>query len=166
MRKIIYIFIVLFFITKSYGQEDSKRHINFIIMVDGVIPFQGDINLKFIIEDSNLDTIRINYIPGDIVFEEMEFNRIMALMGTKNLNLVIQYSKLCNKKIKSYSYKINFKPDWLKYSFNLLRIYNLDNKENKKIFTPLEGQQYTYEMDSPNGSMIRVKKTSKTENCN
>jgi hypothetical protein len=135
-----------------------------IIMIDEKIPFQGDINLKFIIEYPKRDTIRINYIPGDIVLGESDFNKLIST-ELKTINLEIHYSKLCKKKIKSYSYKIDFKQAWLKYSFSFLRIYNLDSKKNKKIFFPLEGKQYTYEMDSPNGSMIRVKKKNDKDRC-
>lgn len=164
MRRIIFILFALVVVAKSYGQESTKRNVNFIIMVDGKIPSQGDISLQFIIENKKADTIRINYIPGDIILDEPEFNKMLSTEA-KSISLEIHYSRLCKKEIKSYSYKIDFKQGWLQYSFSVLRIYNLDSKKNKKIFFPFEGQQYTYEMDSPNGSMIRVKKRNDKEKC-
>jgi hypothetical protein len=164
MKRTILILFVLVVVTKSYGQESTKRNVNFIIMVDEKIPFQGDMNMQFIIENKKSDTIRVDYIPGNIILEESEFNK-MILMGVKSISLEIHYSKLCKKEVKSYSYKIDFKQAWLQFNFTILRIYNLDSKKNKKIFFPLEGQQYTYEMDSPNGSMIRIKKRNYKENC-
>jgi len=79
-------------------------------------------------------------------------------MEEKSFRLEIYYSKLHKNKIKSYYYNIILEKSWLKNSFNILRIYNLENKKNKKTFSDIEDRDYTYEIDSPNGSILRVKR--------
>lgn len=157
MKRVILMFFAFVVVFKSYGQEESKRNFNFIILIDGNVPFQGDVNLQFVIENKKLDTIRVGYIPGDIVLEESGLSKIISI-ETKSINLEIYYSRMFENKIKSYNYKIDFKQSWFKNSFNILRIYNLDNKKNKKTFIPIDGLKYIYELDSPNGSIIRLKK--------
>ena len=167
MRRIIFILVVLVIVTKSYGQEAAKRNVNFIIMVDGKIPLSnGDAHLHFIVkrENQKIDTIEADYIPGDIILEKPDFFKLQS-DDVKSISLEIHYKGLCKEEIKSYVYKIDFYKSWLQFDFTILRIYNLNSKKNKKIFFPLEGQKYTYEMDSPNGSMIRVKKRNDKENC-
>lgn len=157
MKRVILMFFAFVVVLNSYGQEESKRNFNFIILIDGNVPFQGDINLQFVIENKKLDTIRVGYIPGDIVLEESGHSKIISI-ETKSINLEIYYSRMFENKIKSYNYKIDFKQSWFKNPFNILRIYNLDNKKNKKTFIPIDGLKYIYEIDSPNGSIIRLKK--------
>lgn len=165
MKKVIFILFMIIVFSKSYGQEEVKQKVNFVIMVDDKIP--DNMKLQFGIEKENQksDTISIDYIPGDIVLKDSDFNKIES-KEVKSVNLNIHYSKLCKTNINYYTYKIKFYPAWLHYPFTVLRIYNLDSKKNQKIFFPLEGQKYTYEMDSPNGSMIRVRKKHYKVNCN
>jgi len=157
MRRIVFILLVIIIALKSNGQEESKRNLNFIIMIDGNIPFQGDVNLQLSIKNKLIETIRVNYIPGDIILDDSAFNKIIS-MEEKSFRLEIYYSKLHKNKIKSYYYNIILEKSWLKNSFNILRIYNLENKKNKKTFSDIEDRDYTYEIDSPNGSILRVKR--------
>jgi len=60
MRRIVFILLVLIIALKSNGQEESKRNLNFIIMIDGNIPFQGDVNLQLSIKNKLIETIRVN----------------------------------------------------------------------------------------------------------
>lgn len=159
MKKIIFIPLVLIFVTKLFGQEVNKHRVNLVVTIDKKIPSQGDINLHFIIEKENqkVDTVNINYVPGDIFLQEIELNKLQS-KDIKSISLEIRYMGFYKTEVKTYNYKINFYKSWLQFDFTVLRIYNLDKKENKKIFFPLEGLQYTYEVDSPNGSITRVRK--------
>ena len=79
MRRIVFILLVLIIALKSNGQEESKRNLNFIIMIAGNIPFQGDVNLQLSIKNKLIETIRVNYIPGDIILDDSAFNKIISM---------------------------------------------------------------------------------------
>lgn len=166
MKKIILISILVFVFYGSYSQINSKKNLNFIITVDSKIPFQGDLNLQFEIEEVNKkDTFLIDYTPGNISLDEYVLNRLQS-DEVELISLVMRYTKLCKGEVKSYNYRVEFKKDWLQYSFTVLRLYNLDDKENRKTFYPLEGKDYTYEIDTPNGSQTRVRKRNPKVTCN
>lgn len=159
MKTMIFILLGFTFVTKLFGQEVNKHRVNLVVTIDKKIPSQGDINLHFIIEKENkkVDTVNIDYVPGDIFLPEIDFNKLQS-KDVKFIRVEIRYMGLYKTEVKTYNYKINFYKSWLQFDFTVLRIYNLDKKENKKIFFPLEGLQYTYEVDSPNGSITRVQK--------
>lgn len=166
MKKITLIPILFFIACSSYSQMNSKKNINFIITVDGKIPFQGDLNLRFEIDEENKkDTFMIEYTPGNISLDESVLNKVQS-GNVKSIALVMRYTKQCKGEVKSYNYRIEFTKAWLQYSFTVLRFYNLDSKENRKTFYPLEGKDYTYEVDTPNGSQTRIRKRNPKATCN
>lgn len=166
MQKITFILFGLFFFAKSFAQGNIQHKLNLIIMVDEKIPFTGNITMHFIIENENkkIDTVNANYVPGDVFLQELDFNKIKA-QDVKSISLDIGYTGLCKKNIKSYNYKIIFYKSWLQFDFTILKIYNFDKRKNRKIFFPLKGEEYTYEVDTPNGSMIKVRRKSNKESC-
>lgn len=166
MKKITLIPILFFIACSSYCQISSKRNVNLIITVDGKIPFQGDLNLRFEVDEENKkDTFMIEYAPGNISLDETVLKKVQS-DNVKSIALVMRYMKQCKGEVQSYNYRIEFKKAWLEYSFTVLRFYNLDSKENRKTFYPLEGKDYTYEVDTPNGSQTRVRKRNPKSACN
>jgi hypothetical protein len=166
MKKIILISLLFFIACCSYSQMGSNQSVNFIIAIDQKIPFQGEVNLRFEIEEeSKKDTFIIEYTPGNISLNESVFKRVKS-ESVESITLLMRYMRQCNGEVKSYSYRIEFKKGWLQNSFTVLRLYNLDSKENRKIFYPLEGKEYTYEVDTPNGSQTRVRKRNSKVICN
>jgi hypothetical protein len=167
MKKVTLILALVFIVYGSYSQiASSKKNINFIITIDDKIPFQGNLNLRFETEEVNKkDTFLIEYTPGNISLDESVLNRIQS-ENVKFISLAMRYTKLCNSEVKSYNYRMEFKKAWLQNSFTVIRFYNLDDKENRKTFYPLEGKEYTYEVDTPNGSQTRVRKRKSKVFCN
>jgi hypothetical protein len=165
MKKIAILIILSFLIHASYCQGNEKRRANFIIMVDRMIPFQGDINLKLVLgkENKTNDTINVSYLPGSMFLSEVDFNKVQS-KAVKSIALAVSYTSVC-KEVKSYNYIIEIYSSWLVSDFTILRIYNLNDRKNKKIFFPFNGLPYTYEVDSPNGSITRIKKKGYKE-CN
>ena len=166
MQKIIFICLGLFFITKSFGQGDNKYKLNLIIMVDDKIPFTGDISMHFIIENENLkiDTVNAYYVPGDVLLQELDFNKLNA-QEVISINLEIRYTGLCKKKIKSYYYEIGFLKSWFQFNFTILKIYNFDKRKNRKIFFNSKEEEYAFEVNTPNGSMMKVRRKIDNEKC-
>jgi hypothetical protein len=166
MRKIAVVLVLFFSVGYSYSQKVGKSIKNFITVIDNKIPFQGDLNLQIEIDEGNRkDTFIVEYIPGDISMDESLLMRLQS-ERVKSITLLMHYTRICNNEAKSYHYNIEFKKNWLQYSFVVLRIYNLDSKENRKTFYPLEGKEFTYEIDTPNGSQTRVRKRNTKKVCN
>ena len=100
----------------------------------------------------------------------LEFCDVKVLKNDsiKEIALEIEYSSICKEKI-SYSYFIiddlSFKK--FEHSYFILYIYDTRLKKYKKYYNPIEYKNFTYEYDSPNGSMRRVQKkfTRKQLNC-
>lgn len=166
IRKIIFILFGLFLFTKSFAQQDIQHKLNLTIMVDEKIPFTGDITMHFIIENENhkIDTVNAYYLPGDVLFEELDFNKIKE-QDVKSISLEIRYTGLCKENIKSYNYKIVFYKSWFQFDFIILKFYNFDKRKNRKIFFPIKGEKYTYEYDTPNGSMLKIRRKITKECC-
>ena len=162
--KSVAVAILLLFVSGHLHTQEN-RHINLNLMIDEQIPFQGEINMTFVIEkrEKNKDTISIHYLPGEILMQDSVFQKIKS-DSAESISMNISYTRSC-KSIWSYFYTIEIYKSWLLSSFCNIRIYNLDNKENKKIFLPLEGRQYTYEVDTPNGSVTRLKKKIDEKAC-
>ena len=165
MKKMILIFFLFLVFKHSYSQEGSKYNINFIVMIDDKIPFQGNLSVKFCIEDATIkDTAAVQYIPGNIAINDTILKRVQS-NNVKDIVLLMSYTKVCMGKTKTYNYQIEFRKSWLNQSFTILRIYNLDKKENRKIFFPLNGGEYTYEVDTPTGSQMRIRKRNVKPEC-
>jgi hypothetical protein len=159
--------LCFFLIAKdSYSQEGSMRNLNFIVMIDGKIPFQGDLGINLDIENANRsDTVTVQYIPGNIALNDANLKEVQQ-DDVKSAVLLINYVKACSGKMETYRYQIQFRKSWINQSFVILRIYNLDKKENRKIFFPLKGEEYTYEVDVPDGSLMRIRRPGVKSECN
>lgn len=73
-------------------------------------------------------------------------------------SLVISFSANvnCNGNMKNYYYEIDINKSFLSDPYCVISFYNLDIKENKKIFYPLDDKRdYTYEITSPSVSFVR-----------
>jgi len=140
------------------------KNANIIIAIDDKVVIGGLARTQLIIDKKRgtKESIDVDYIPGKLSIKEEDFATIYA---EDSLFLSFNFYENCHGKQSTLSYQIEFRKPWLEYLFLVVRIYNLNKKENQKIFFPLEGLQYTYEVDSPNGSITRVKKKGK-ENCN
>ena len=67
------------------------------------------------------------------------------------------------KKIKLwkeiYNYEIEIGKNWFEQTFVILKIYNLDKKKYKKRLAPLsKDKKYTFDLETSEGQMIRVRK--------
>jgi len=158
MQKIIFsTCIILFCIINSYSQE-MEKDINLVISIDGKVPI-SIANAKIIIkENSNKsEQIEVGYIPGELSLDITDFERVMQQQESA-LFLSFEYYEYEKEQQKVYCYEIELKRFWFEQSFRVLRIYNLNKKENKKVFYPLEGKDYTYEIDLPSNSITRIRK--------
>lgn len=140
-----------------YSQSDSNATSNVIILVDEKVLIEPLARLKFEIfhQGSKADHDIISYLPGQLSYDKSKKNDILA---SDSIYLSFDYYSYNNNKqlIKRYEIKLN--KAWLDNLYLIIRIYNLDNKRYKRIFFPLPGKNYTYEVDSPVYPILRVKR--------
>ncbi len=147
-------FIKIFFICLSYYTFAQNKKANIIFVVDGEIVkyTYGKINTGI--------NKKINCIiePGNFQIDEADYKYL--LKNNDPISFQFTYLKECkNSEYKTYvieDFKLNWlNPDW---RYVIINIYNTDNQKYKKYYNPLPGKNYTYEYDSPGGSMRRVQK--------
>lgn len=154
---IITICFILLSVMNMYSQEIEKN-INFIISIDDQI-VSSIARAKIIITDKNdnVDQIEIGYIPGELIISNADFKQITQNQANSFL-LAFDYYEYKKERQIVYNYEIEINKVWLEQSYRVLRIYNLNKKKNKKVFYPLDGKQYTYEVDLPSNSILRIRK--------
>lgn len=152
MKKInIIVVIILIGIIRSFGQ-DMERRINLVISIDGNM-VRSIINASILID--NNQHIELGYIPGELILNNDDFEKFI---NSNSHDLIFDYYEYAGKKQLLHHYEIELKKVWFEQSYIVLRIYNMDKKKNKKIFYPLQGKEYTYEIDLPSNSITRIKK--------
>ena len=155
-RIIITIYFLLLSVMNMYSQEIEKK-INFIISIDDQI-VSSIARAKIIIDkNDNIDQIEIGYIPGELIISNADFEQITQDQVNSFLFSFDYYEYKKERQIV-YNYEIEINKVWLEQSYRVLRIYNLNKKKNRKIFYPLKGKQYTYEVDLPSNSIVRIRK--------
>lgn len=153
MKKInIVVVIILIAFIRSFGQN-MERRINFVISIDGNI-VRSIIDANILID--NNQHIELGYMPGELILSNDDFEKLIN--NSNSYHLIFDYYEFAGKKQLIHHYEIELKKVWFEQSFIVLRIYNMDKKINKKTFYPLEGKEYTYEVDLPSNSITRIKK--------
>lgn len=148
---------MLFFISyyKVSGQQYNKE-LDFVIVIDENVWITTTYFKVIMNKTSGLDTVTASYYPGSLSIMQSDYDKLLS-QEVKSVNLELIYYGHATKKQNIYKYEIEIKKPWLQDYFNVLRIYNLDNKKYKKFSPIAEGKNYTYELDSPSHSFRRVR---------
>ena len=162
MKILIVIVLLIPFIChmNSFGQKKTKC-INLVISIDDNVVV-GSIYRLRIIESEMNDKKRIvymGYVPGELSIKQADLREILS-DKEKTIFLAFDYYEYIKEKQISHNYKIEIDKGWFQKAYIVLRIYNLDKERYQKIFEPLEGCNYTYELDFPSNSMSRIRKYS------
>jgi hypothetical protein len=163
MKNIIYYTLLLFLISNS-AKSQEWVDLNLIITINGTIS-PGSIALKmnYVLKNGEFRKIDLNYTPGSLKIKKTDLDEIEK-DSVVNLNIDIRHTKICKDNISYSNYIIDdFKFNWLKNDFFILHIYDLNDKKNKKFYNPLPNKNFTYEYDSPAGSMRQVQKRKTVE---
>lgn len=157
MRKLNLLILFFLSLVSSYGQ-DGNRDFNFILVIDDEV-WISYTNLKIKIEDKagSVSYVEGLYYPGNLSFEKESYEKLLTA-NADSMTLRIDYREYEGKKTKDYIFELPFSPKWLDYYFIVIRVYNMNKKEYKGVFEPLDkDRNYTYEMDYPGGQMLRVR---------
>jgi hypothetical protein len=156
MKNIIYVFFILLNIN-VYSQEWIDH--NVIISVnEEIVPSSIGIKFKLTLKNGEKKIIEPHYLPGSLKIKNEDV-KVLMNDSIKEIALEIEYRSINKEKI-GYSFftidDLSFKK--FTYDYLILRIYDTRLRKYKKTYNPIDGKQFTYDYDSPNGSMRRVKK--------
>jgi len=162
MKKYIIGFFLLFIYQFSIAQENRKSF-DFIINVDAEIAktlFKPVIIVK---KNGNvLKKIEIGYYPGNLSLSTADYNMIFSEQETILFFQFDYYRNSVKGKQELYNYEIEMGKNWFEQSFVILKIYNLDKKKYRKRLEPLsKDRKYTFDLETSQGQMIRIRKNKK-----
>jgi hypothetical protein len=154
MRRFSTICILSFLLSNISIGQNVERRLNLIVVIDNKIVVGGMLNPQLRSGDNYFP---VRYEPGNLTITDT--NNVLTKIDSLPVILSFYYN-VYNKRDLAYSndYEIPLNKAWLEQSFIILRIYNTDRKPYKKIYYPLKGLNYTFELDLPTGSINRVTK--------
>lgn len=159
MKKCMCWILFLFVCQISMAQE-NRKNFDFIVCVDEEIATSLTKPVIIVKQGTNvLKRIDINYHAGNLSLSSEDYNLIFS---EQEITLFLQfdyyqYSSKGEQEI--YNYEIEIGKNWFEQTFVILKIYNLDKKKYKKRLAPLsKDKKYTFDLETPEGQMIRVRK--------
>lgn len=157
MKNIIYIFFILLFNTNFYSQEWIDY--NVIISVnEKTVPSSVGIKFMLTLNNGEKKIIEPHYLPGSLKIKNEDV-KVLMNDSIKEIAIEVRYFELINDKVNYSFFTINdlsFKK--FQFSYFILYIYDTRLKKYKKYYNSINDKDFTYEYDSPNGSMRRARK--------
>lgn len=143
--------------TKNLVAQETKN-LSFILVIDDQI-ISTQSNLTFIVSsDISTENISAQYYPGTLALSKLDYEKLIS-PSTKAIYLKYRNTVYTDGKSNYYDFEIEYQKGWLQDLYNILRIYDLNCKKNKKKFEPLSPtKNYTFELTSPNSTFLRVRK--------
>ncbi len=160
MRRIFIIALVVFNLQVLIAQVE-KKEFNYIICVDEDI-IKVLQNPKITVKKDNviIKEIPVLYYPGRLLLNTEDYEYISLLTEYEKLYLKFSYNDYSNKnKQEVFNYEIEIGVNWFDKSYLILKIYNTCKKQYKNKLEPLEGKKYTFDLETSNGQMIRIRKS-------
>lgn len=146
----IYRFLIIIIFSKgSLFSQINHSHINLIILIDdelinGVNVIDGQLFLK----EKQID---FQYVTGDLLIKEEDLRRIQSMDQNTDVRIEFIYRKVYPK-IYERQYVILTKLHWINQRYSIVKIYNYDNKKNRRYF--LKNKGYDFEIFKPGQSKI------------
>ncbi|RUT70279.1 hypothetical protein D0817_10695 [Flavobacterium cupreum] len=156
MKKIIVICFLLLSSKNLVAQE--IKNLSFILVVDDEI-ISTKSKLTFIIStDTSTENLPAQYYPGTLSLSKLDYEKLIS-PATKTIYLKYHDTVYVDGKATYYDFEIEYQKAWLQDLYNILRIYDLNSKKNKKKFDPLSStKNYTFELTSSNTTFLRIRK--------
>lgn len=144
------------FVLSSHIILGQINDYNLIITVNDKLIISDIKVSKIMLEnnDKSIDTIDCQYKPGNLIVLDTD----LELTSYRKITLSVDYIKREKRTDKYYHYDIDLYGVNFSQSYLILRLYNLDNRKYRQIFEPLEGREYTFEIDMPSNSVTRIRR--------
>ena len=162
MKKCMLFCLCLFVYQIGIAQE-NKKSFDYIICIDDEIATSLAQTMIIAKQGTNVvKKIDITYHPGDLSISPEDYDFISSKQGIKLFLQFDHYQYSSRGKQRFYSYEIEMGKIWFKNTFLILKIYNLDKFKYRHLLEPLsKDQNYTYELDTSEGQMFRIRKAKR-----
>lgn len=155
-RNPVKIFSAVFILSFGFSfAQDFTQRVNMIVVIDNNVVVGGIMSPQLVVARMKLP---VRYEPGNLSFVMSELQKKAFNTDSSKVYFDFYYNEFIKRKEYSHHYKIVLEKKWLDLSFLVLRIYNMNKKWNRKTYNSLDGESYTYEMDTPFGSVNRIRK--------
>lgn len=167
MRKILtFIFILCF--SSLYSQElpelPEYKDLDFVLVINDKVNINVS-SLKFIYRDSlgnKKATEPVGYHPGNLSILKEDYETLIS-ERTDSIYFTFfqeEYNDTNKKEEEEDNwYEIPFSKFMLQIRFVVLFVYDLSKPEYKGVYDPLEGKNYTYELSTSEGQVLRARKS-------
>lgn len=158
MKKYFIAFFSLLLVSSIRAQVE-KINLDFVItMDDKILTTLVKPRIQLLYNNNNVKNIEVYYHPGMLSFDKADFEVLMS-DNVKSVRLQFSYYKNSKTWTNQKDYDFELKKVWLSSLYNVLVIYNLDQKPYKGKYAPLDkDKNYTFELLSPDYSFTRIKK--------
>lgn len=145
-------FLLSLLLSSTLFLSQTKR-INLIILNDREISKNiYDVTLKPINDDSVVSPIIGKYVPGDLVLESKDFDKLL-FSNSKDFEMSFTAISTVNPNlVKQTNYKVIIPKIYLNDEYLILNIFNMYNKVSKKKYHKLinNDKEYYVIIESPN----------------
>jgi len=145
-------FLLSLLLSSTLFLSQTKR-INLIILNDREISKSiYDVTLKPINDDSVVSPIIGKYVPGDLVLESKDFDKLL-FSNSKDFEMSFTAISTVNPNlVKQTNYKVIIPKIYLNDEYLILNIFNMYNKVSKKKYHKLinNDKEYYVIIESPN----------------
>lgn len=157
MKNFICTLIIIIFNYSAHSQDWFESNI-MITVNETLSPNSTILKMSYTSKDGAEKNINIKYTTGNLKIDRKEYEELIK-DSIQNLKVQIRNMEVYKDNIKYSHFEIDdFKVEWLQQDFFILHIYDIEEKKFKRIYSALPNKSFTYEYDSPSGSMRRVQK--------
>lgn len=144
----------IFLLISTVCLSQDLKSFNLIIVVDERIAIANVMNIHILTNDGK--KIDAMYYPGRLTLTKENVEELY----NSNDSLTLAFDYFFDwKKQQTRNYFVPFGAFWFKQDFVVLDIYNLDRKNYKRIFDPLDkNRNYSVAFTYPGGQIIRLKR--------
>ncbi|MGG7549800.1 hypothetical protein ACQ7CX_04175 [Chryseobacterium arthrosphaerae] len=141
---------IIFFSSCLFSQS---RKLNLIILNDQEISKSiFDFKITAINNNSLNESITGKYIPGDLIIESKDFDR---LLSSDNKDFEMSFTAISTVNpdlVKEFKYSIMIPKIYLNYDYLIINIFNMYNKNSRKKYSKLikNNKEYYVVIETPN----------------
>lgn len=157
MRNLLLTLIIL--ISLNSFSQNEKVNFNFIICIDEHIV--SKLQSPTILVKKNeqvIKSIDLSYYPGSLTMYKNNFIELNQLNNDEIIYLCFSYNDYSNNNQNILFYEVEMGKNWFNTSYLILNLYNTFKKKYRKKLEPLSGKEYTFDLETSNGQMIRLRK--------
>ena len=156
MRKIALVSLLL--VCSMFTSAQDLYRANLILVINDELAIGSISNVKLINEKGH--QLETSYCPGTLTFENKGFEELEV--NNDSLMLVFDYYENTQKQQMLHNYRLPISNYLLKQPYLIMKVFDLERKEYKKSFGPIDSKRnYSVEVIYSGGQIIIPKKSKR-----